>query len=141
VPRLGSVRLCDLRPKAAQDLFNAWQDAGYSDATMSLARTVLSSALKQAVTWGYIRENPVTHIKCPASRTPKREGRSFTSAEAVAFIGAASRRVEDAPYVFNLVTGLRPEEIAGLRKIDVELARTPGGEPGTWAERGLVRVR
>jgi integrase len=140
-PHVGRVRLCDLRPRAVQDLFNAWQDEGYSDATMELARTVLSMGTKQGVVWNYLRANPVSEIRRPKSTTPKRVGRSLTSAEAVAFIRAASLDAEATPYLFSLVTGLRPEETAGLRKTDIDLVRECDPLTDEWRERGVVRVR
>ena len=94
LPRLGAVRLCDLKPKAVQDLYNSWQDANLSAATMNLARTVLSMALKQAVLWGYLQASPAAGIRLPASTAEGRGGRSFTSAEELEFIVVATGRVE-----------------------------------------------
>jgi integrase len=138
-PRLGSARLCDLKPKTVQDLYNGWRDEGYSAATMRLARTVWLMGLRRAVVWGYLKSNPAEHITLPASTAPPAEHRSLSSAEAIAFIEAASTEVRDAPYLFQLVAGLRPEEMAGLRRTDVELLREANGEG--WKERGVAHIR
>ena len=140
-PHVGGVGLCDLTPRRVQSLYNSWQDAGLAAATMELARTVLTMALKQAVLWGHLKQNPAAGLRLPASTARAREGRSFTSAEAVRFIEAAGQNVEFTPCLFNLVTGLRPEEMAGLRKADVELVRAADTSGEGWKERGLVRVR
>lgn len=129
-PRLGDLALSEITPTDVQSLYNHWQDRELSAATMRLARAVLKMAFKRAVALRLLRESPSAEIRLPAGREA-REGRAFTVAEALRFVAVAARQPADIIYIFDLVTGLRPEELSGLRRSDISF------EDG----RGVARVR
>jgi len=130
-PYLGAFKLSDLTPKHTRD-FAAWLwDRGKSTATMKLARAVWHMGMKDAVTLKYIKENPATGIKHLKSLNPPREGKAFNVPQAIQFLQAATQDPEDLIYIFGLVTGLRPEELSGLRREDISF------ENG----RGIARIR
>ena len=64
-PYLSHLRLGEVTPRAARDLFNRLQDRGLSDATIKFARRLLNVVLRDAVRWGYLRENPARDIPAP----------------------------------------------------------------------------
>jgi integrase len=114
IPALGHLALARVTPRDVQALYNSMQDAGRSDATMKLTRNVLGMVFRQAVAWRYLRTNPAEGVRLPASTKPARTGYAFTQEEALRFIKTASEQADDLVYLFNLFTGLRPEELAGL---------------------------
>lgn len=139
LPTHGELRLCDLKPRDTQNLYNGWQDRGLRRNSMEFGKLVWRMGLRQAVAWGYLKASPAEGIKLPASRTPAFEARSLTTAEAERFISACVEEPRFAVFLFNFLTGLRPEEMAGIRRADIELVREPEGEG--WRERGVARVR
>lgn len=133
-PHLGHLPLKELESVAVRDLYNALQDKGLATKTIRFARTVLNLILRDAVAWGYLKENPAEGIKAPKGA----EGRAahcMNPDEARAFVEAALLDPDDLVFVFALLTGLRPEEYLGLPRHNVEFVM----EGDT--ERGLVRVR
>ena len=129
-PHVGHLRLKELTPLAVRNLLNTLQDRGLSTTTISYARTVLNLILKDAVAWGYLRENPAQNIKAPAG-AEGRVAHSLNVDEARALVEAALLDPDDLVFAFALLTGLRPEEYLGIRRQDVDLV---GG-------RGLARIR
>src|SRR5437588_10923783 len=59
-PALGQIRLCDLRPLDIQSLYTDMQDNGLSARTVRYTHAVLNSALKQAVQWQLLIQNPAS---------------------------------------------------------------------------------
>lgn len=133
-PALGSLRLCEITPLAVRRMLNGLQDRGLSSGTIRFARTILGMALRDAVSWGYLKENPAERVKVPKG-TAGRVAHAMTPDEARALVEAALEDLDDLVFVFALLTGLRPEEYLGLPRCNVELVAEGG------AERGLVKVR
>jgi integrase len=133
-PYVGNLRLKELTPVAVRNLYNTLQDKGLSTATIRYARTVLNLVLKDAISWGYLKENPAQNVKAPKGA----EGRvtyCMDADQARALVEAALLDPDDLIFAFAVLTGLRPEEYLGLPRRNLELV-TQGGK-----ERGLVRVR
>jgi integrase len=136
-PHLGEVRLCDLTPEAVTKLYRTLREKGgrsqkdpsvrkrLSENTVHKVHVSLTSALGYAVQTGRLRVNPMTLI--PKSDRPKQgshhrdELRTWTAAEATAFL----RSTEGDRYapIFDLAlnTGARRGELAGLRWDDIDL--------------------
>lgn len=133
-PHVGHLRLGELTPLAVRNLYNALQDRGLSDATIRYARTVLNLVLREAVAWGYLKENPAQSIKSPKG-ADGRPTHCLNVEQARAFVEAATLDPDDLVFAFAVLTGLRPEEYLGMPRRDLELF-TQGG-----VERGLARVR
>ncbi|HYH85389.1 MAG TPA: tyrosine-type recombinase/integrase [Pyrinomonadaceae bacterium] len=133
-PALGSLRLKELTPLRVREMLNGLQDRGLATGTINYARTILKMILRDAVSWGHLKENPATNVKAPKGA----EGRvayAMTPEEARTLVEAALAEPDDLVFVFALLTGLRPEEYLGLPRDHVELVKQ--GEQ----KRGLVRVR
>lgn len=133
-PHIGQLQLKAVTPLAVRNLYNALQDRGLSDTTIKYARTVLNLIMRDAVRWGYLKENPSRDIPAPKGAAG-RVAHCMNVDEARAFIEAALLDPDDLIFAFAVLTGLRPGEYLGLPRQHLELI-TRGD-----AERGLVRVR
>src|ERR1043165_3210152 len=129
-PALGNLMLRELTPLRVRDMLNGLQDRSLATSTIRYARTILRMALRDAISWGYLRENPAAGVKVPKGA----EGRiayAMKPVEAQALVKAALEDPDDLVFVFALLTGLRPEEYIGLQREYLSLE----------GEHGLVQVR
>lgn len=115
---IGSTRLCDLQAFEIQQLYNRMIAAGYSAKTVRHVHNVLSPALKQAVKWRLIPQNPCDLCELP--QVVKKEMNCFTPDETSVFLEAAKVDRLYAAFVLAIETGMRPEEYLGLQWKDVD---------------------
>lgn len=92
---------------------------GLSARTVRYCHVVLSSALKQAVKWLMIPQNPVSLVGLP--NAAHKEMQAFSPEEAARFLQAASVDCWSALFALALATGMRPEEYLALQWKDVDL--------------------
>ena len=110
---LGAVKLQKLNPHSVQAFYNSLQrDKGLSPKTIKNLHGVLHSALKQAVTVGYIRQNPADNATLP--RCDKPELQTMTEDVLPLFLEAIAGHDFEAIYFTSVFTGLRQGEILGL---------------------------
>lgn len=110
------------------------QQRGLSAATIAQVRSVLGSALRQAVGDGLITANPVAAVKRPTVQ--RREPHWPTSAQLGALLEACHGSVWEVPMLLAAVTGARRSEILGISWADVDL------KVGTiFIRRGVQPVR
>jgi len=95
------------------------QQRGLSAATIAQVRSVLGSALRQAVADGLIAANPIATVKRP--RVQRRELHWPTSAQLGGLLQASRGTVWEIPIVLAAVTGARRSEILGISWADVDL--------------------
>ena len=127
-PVLGTTRLDQLRPLDVQGLIGGMEKEGYSPRTIRLAHAVLGSALKQAVRWGLLANNPAALVQLPKQRA--RAMRALSRQEVVRFRQAAAENRYRTLFDFMLATGARPSEARALRWDDLDV------EAGTALIRG-----
>jgi integrase len=136
-PILGRKKLSDLRPLDIQALYTHMTapklkkgDAPQQDVTYGLglsARTVrychivLSSALKQAVRWMMLSQNPASLVGLP--KPILKEMQALSPKEAASFLKAAIEDRWSALFSLALATGMRPEEYLALQWKDVDLKK------------------
>ncbi|MFL6257376.1 MAG: tyrosine-type recombinase/integrase [Pyrinomonadaceae bacterium] len=91
---------------------------GLSPSTVRIVRNALKAAFNYALDEKIIAENPVIRTKLP----PARESRanSLTIDEAVAFVAVKDHFWYGVAFVFQLHTGLRPQELLALVWEDVD---------------------
>lgn len=89
-----------------------------SPRTIRITHTVLSAALKQAVSWGELPRNPAAGAKLP--KVQRREMHALSSEQAASFQKAAAANRHGVLFMFALATGMRPSEYLALRWKDVD---------------------
>jgi integrase len=133
-PHIGQLQLKDVSARTLRDLYNTLQDQGLSDCTIKYARALVQIIMRDAVRWGYLKENPAQGVQAPKGAAG-RVAHCLDLDEARSLIQAALLDLDDLVFAFALLTGLRPEEYIGLPRQNLELVEQ--GE----TTRGLVRVR
>ena len=116
-PRLGHTKLSDLTPLAVQTMIGSIADeVGKSSANK--ARTVLYSAMKQALRWQLIPRNPVEAVD--TIKEQKREMVLWTAEQATRFLDAARSHRLYALFYLAMATGMRRGELLGLYWTDLK---------------------
>jgi integrase len=126
-PGLGNRRLDRLTVPLVQTFLNEQVAAGKSTRKVHIIRTVLSSALTQAMREELIGRNVARLIVLPTWQAP--DVVPWTPDEAQAFLQAAQPSRYYAAFVLLLLYGLRRGEVLGLRWQDVDEAA------------GVIRIR
>ncbi|MGD0879952.1 MAG: site-specific integrase [Acidimicrobiales bacterium] len=147
-PRLGKVKLTQLTTKNLDDLYGQMKDEGRSPKTIRNHHAIISSALHQAVRWGWIRENVAEKAKPPRITLKRVKAPSVEAVRSV-IEAAEDRDPRLAPLLMlAALTGMRRGELCALRWSDVDFER---GEldvsrsvvvvPGGLAEKGTKTHR
>ncbi len=118
VKHLGLIRLSDLQAYQIQKVYGDMQSKGLSARTVRYAHNILSSALKQAVKWKMINQNPCEICELP--RMEKTEMMYFTPEETVSFLNTAKANRWFPLFLLAIETGMRPEEYLGLQWKDID---------------------
>jgi integrase len=118
-PEIGNVRLGALRSDHVRGLLKRKLASGLSPQTVVHMRTVLNTALRQAIGDRLISWNPVSSVKRP--KVQRRNHNVFTPEQARAFLVAAEEKRLGPAFAIGLSLGLRRGEILGLRWRDIDL--------------------
>jgi integrase len=141
VPRLGGIKLAQLRKSDVDRMVGAMLAAGYKPNSVRIARTVLGVVMRDAVRNGLLAANPVMDAEPVRIKKEKRADTVFTAEEVGTILAAAKGDRLEALAAVILGTGLRRGEALGLRWDDIDLdARTLRvDESLQWIEgQGLV---
>ncbi len=120
-PRLGKVKLNQLTAKHLDDLYGAMKEAGSSPKTIRNHHAIISSAIHQAVRWGWVRNNVAERAK------PPRVSQRRVQAPAVEVVREVIEEAEKrdprlAPLLMlAALTGMRRGELCALRWTDVDM--------------------
>ena len=120
-PRLGSKALATVSAMDIQALYHEMLVRGLSPRSIRYTHAVLRSALKQAVRWRLILENPAEFVDLP--RQERRPVTVLSVEQARTFIKAISRHPYAALLALAITTGMRPSEYLGLTWNDLDLDR------------------
>ena len=126
-PQLGKWKLAQLQPQQVQAYQAGLLKRGVSASSITLHRTILGSALKQAVAFGLIPRNVVALVKPPREDREGSKGSTLTPQEAQCLLDAVRGDRLEAFYLVLLTAGLRRGEALGLRWADLELDEPSGG--------------
>lgn len=126
IPGLGGVTLNELKPRHVDIWMKSLRERGLGTRTVEYAQAVLRRALQFAVEWEIVDRNPAA----ARFRAAKRKRASQGAAKRIQFLNPEQARkflsvVKGTPYealyTLAVTTGLRPEELYGLRWKDLDL--------------------
>lgn len=126
VPHIGAVPLAELKPLAVDQWIKSLRERGLGDRTLAYALAVLRRALQFALEWELIDRNPAAaRFRAAKRRNTARTGGQkvhfLNPTEARTFLDAVHGDRHEPLYALAITTGLRPEELYGLRFSDVDL--------------------
>jgi integrase len=127
IPSMGRVIVADLTPVQVQTALNAMTKSGLSGRTVAYTRTILRSALKQAMRWGLVSRNVAELVTVPSHTRDIPE--PWTKEEIKSFMNASQNHPQGRLFQVAVHSGLRQGELLGLRWSDVNL------------EAGTIHVR
>ena len=128
---LGTKLISKVTTLEIQALYSALLERGLAVVTVQKVHTVLGSAYKQAVKWGFIGINPMDGVEVPRDRGKTREEKiKIIPLDRVPeFLEAAYSTPRGVVFALALGTGMRPGEYLALKWEDVDF------------EKKLVRVQ
>ena len=118
IPTIGNVKLTKITPLHIQRLLNS-NDG--NDTTLRAIYATLKTALNRAVKWGLLTKNPLAQVDPP--KVKRRKYRTLNEEETKLFLNAAEESRNYGFYLTALTTGLRIDEIAGLRWEDLNFEK------------------
>jgi len=120
-PALGKVKVSRLSARQLDELYGVIKDQGASPKTIRNYHATISSALHQAVRWGWVRENVADRARPPQVRQRRVQAPSIEAVRAVV-TAAEERDPRLAPLLMlAALTGMRRGELCALRWSDVDL--------------------
>jgi integrase len=119
IPHIGHLPLSKLAPLHLQGMLGALERQQASPRLRQLALSIVSRAIKQAVRWRMLPQNPADAVTAP--RVPKPEIHPLDSEQVAMLLEAAREDRLSALYVLALSTGMRQGELFGLWWADVDL--------------------
>jgi len=134
-PRIGQIRLKDLKTEYVQAFYNRLLEDGVGVHSVLKIHAVLHRSLEQAVRASMLTRNPASYTQRP--KKPIYEMEILTDSQVSQFLVAARGHRLEALFHLALVTGARQMELLGLKwsdldwvkqtlKIDHQLIRSDG---------------
>ncbi len=120
-PVLGKRQIDKLQPLDIQNVYGQMIARGLSARVVRHTHSALHNALKQAVKWRLIAQNPSDLVELP--KVPYREQRVLSPEEAAQFLRVARLKPHGLIFEFALLTGMRPEEYLALQWSDLDFKR------------------
>jgi len=117
-PTLGAKRLSDIQAYEVQKLYNDLKKQGLSSRTVRYAHVVFSSAMKQAIKWKMLMQNPCDLCELP--RLEKTEMKYLSPEETTKFLDVAKETKHFVLFLLSIESGMRPEEYLALQWKDID---------------------
>jgi integrase len=121
-------------------------DRGLSARTVRYTHSVLRSALRQAIRWRLLLQDPTDGAQLP--RLDRREMRVLTAEQCRIFLSAVLKTHYRPVFAIALTTGMRPSEYLGLKWHDIDwdrgtvsVVRTLERAAGLWRFAETKRAR
>jgi integrase len=145
-PSIGTKIMDELSPLDIQSAYQQMIDDGLSARTIRYTHIVLRSALRQAIRWRLLLDDPTSGVQLP--RQEYKERHVLTTEQARAFLRIAVATQYGCVFAVALTTGLRPSEYLALcwQDIDwehgtVSVVRTLQRNEREWHFAETKRVR
>ena len=127
VPRIGNVRLDQLKPMTLSSLYtdllaNGRRNGtgGLSPRTVQYVHRIVSHALSDAVRWNLLASNPASRVDAP--RVEMKEMRTWTAVDVRRFLAGVADDRLFALWLLLCTTGMRRGEALGLAWRDIDFA-------------------
>jgi integrase len=92
-----------------------------SESYLHIIFSLLNQAFKKAVAWGLIKTNPMENAqKISVKNNKSKKNKAWTKEEVNIFLEAASKKGLVAPFLVDVVTGIRRGELLGLKWEDID---------------------
>jgi integrase len=145
-PVLGERILSAITPLDVQDTHQRMIDRCLSARTVRYTHSVLRSAMRQAIRWRLLLQDPTDGVQLP--RLGRREMRVLTAEQSRTFLSAALKTHYGPVFAIALTTGMRPSEYLGLQWHDIDwdrgtvsVVRTLERAAGYWRFAETKRAR
>jgi integrase len=145
-PAIGAKILASLSPLEIQAAYQVMIDRKLSARTIRYAHAVLRAAIRQAIRWQLLLNDPTQGVELP--REQCREMSVLTTEQARSFLRTALHSPQACLFALALTTGMRPSEYLALcwREIDwdrgtISVVRTLHKNDGHWSFADTKRVR
>jgi integrase len=134
-PRIGSMRMTDVRPVHIQRVLDEALEGGRSARTVVQVHRILHAAFRTAVRWQLVSANPSDGVTPPKVERPKL---TVPSAHDVARLLEATDPQFRSAVALAAASGLRRGEVLALRWADLDL---DAARPSLRVEGSLQRTR
>ena len=145
-PELGERILSTITPLDVQATYQQLVDRALSSRTVRYAHSVLRSAMRQAIRWRLLPQDPTDGVQLP--RLGRREMRVLSAEQSRIFLASAVKTHYGAIFAVALTTGMRPSEYLGLKWPDIDwkrgtvgVVRTLEKVKGSWRFADTKRDR
>jgi integrase len=136
-PAIGTTVLASLSALEIQAAYQVMIERKLSARTVRYAHAVLRAAMRQAIRWQLLLNDPTQGVELP--REQCREMSVLTTEQARSFLRTASHSPQQCLFALALTTGMRPSEYLALcwRDIDwdrgtISVVRTLHRNEGQW---------
>jgi integrase len=125
IPQIGNVVLSKLRPDRIAVMYSTALESGrrsgggLSPRSVHMMHRVLSQAMKQAVKWQLLAQNPCHAVSPP--RVERKQMKVLDADSTAAIIEAARPKALFMPILLGALCGLRRGELAALRWRNIDL--------------------
>ena len=133
-PSLGPRNLGAICPLDIQAVYQQLVERGLSARTIRYTHSVLRSAMRQAIRWRLLADDPTNGAQLP--RQQRRELRVLTAEQSRSFLEAAMQTAYGPVFAVALTTAARPSEYLALQWQDINWER---GTVKDRCLRGLIR--
>ncbi len=145
-PQVGPKIMSVLSPLDIQGAYQQMIDRGLAARTIRYVHAILRSALRQAIRWQLLLNDPTQGVQLP--RQQNREMCVLATEQARAFLRIAVPTTYGPTFAMALTTGMRPSEYLALCWQDVDwdhgtvsVVRTLQRNEGQWRFAETKRVR